>query len=371
MAEELKYWIGLNAVSGIGPVRFKQLLDRMGNAAAAWFAPRDELKAAGLDEPTIQNLERLRREMDLDAELQKIAQLGARVLTWDDPAYPARLTQIHDPPPVLFMRGELSARDEWAVAVVGTRSPKPYGKQVVEEIAGDLARAGITVVSGLARGIDALAHRAALEAGGRTLAVLGSGIDILYPAENTTLADTILERGALISEYPLGMPPEAGNFPRRNRLISGLSLGVVVIEAGENSGALITADYALEQGRELFAVPGNITSPKSRGTNKLIQEGGAKLILSVADILEELNLTLVQAQREVREVAPENEAEAVILEQISQEPVHVDEIGRETGLPIAQVTGALALMELKGLVRQVGGMHYVLAREAKLDYVVD
>ncbi|MFQ6000549.1 MAG: DNA-processing protein DprA [Anaerolineae bacterium] len=368
---DLKYWIGFNLVPGIGPARLRALLERFGDLKSAWQAEPRELREAGLDRRSLESLLAARKEISLEEEEARVAQAGAKAITWEDENYPPRLRHIHNPPPLLYVRGEILPQDEWAVAVVGTRNPSHYGKQVVDQIAGDLARNGITVISGLARGIDSLAHRAALEAGGRTIAVLGCGIDIIYPPEHTKLAQTIIEEGALVTEYPLGTPPEGGNFPPRNRIISGLALGTVIVEAGERSGALITADYTLEQGRELFAVPGKIVARKSRGTNRLIQEGGAKLILSVEDIMEELNLTMIEEHREVQEILPENETESMILGLISQEPVHVDEIGRQSGLPIAQVTSTLALMELKGLVRQVGGMNYVLAREAKVRYLVD
>ncbi len=368
---DLKYWIGFNLVRGIGPARLRALLDHFGDLERAWKAEAEELKEAGLDQRSLESLLATRKMISLEEEVAKVARAGAEVIPWDDPSYPPRLAQIHNPPFLLYVKGEIVPQDEWAVAVVGTRTPRPYGRQVVEQIAGDLARNGITVVSGLARGIDSLAHQAALDAGGRTIAVLGCGIDIVYPTEYANLAKAIASNGALVTEYPLGTPPEGGNFPARNRIISGLALGTVIVEAGQRSGALITADYTLEQGRELFAVPGNITSEKSQGTNRLIQEGGAKLVLSVEDILEELNLSMIAEQREVQEVLPQNETEAIILKYVSQEPVHIDQIGRETGLPISQVSSTLALMELKGLVRQVGGMNYVLAREAKVRYLVD
>ncbi len=368
---DLQYWIGFNLVPGIGPARLRALLEHFGDLKSAWQADPREWREAGLDRRSLESLISTRKTISLDEEEAKVAQAGAQAITWEDENYPPRLRHIHNPPPLLYVKGGIIPRDEWAVAVVGTRNPSHYGKQVVDQIAGDLARNGITVISGLARGIDSLGHRAALEAGGRTIAVLGSGIDIIYPAEHTKLARAIIEKGALVTEYPLGTPPEGGNFPPRNRIISGLALGTVIVEAGERSGALITADYTLEQGRELFAVPGNIVARKSRGTNSLIQEGGAKLIFSVEDIMEELNLTMIEEHREVQEILPENETESMILGLVSQEPVHVDEIGRKSGLPIAQVTSTLALMELKGLVRQVGGMNYVLAREAKVRYLVD
>ncbi|MBM4466035.1 MAG: DNA-protecting protein DprA [Chloroflexi bacterium] len=367
---EVKYWVGFSSVRGIGPMRFRALLDHFGDLETAWLADAQELKEAGLDQRALENLVTARSTISLDKELEKIERQGARVLTWDDPAYPPRLLNIYNPPPVLYVKGEIVDDDQWAVAMVGTRGATVYGKEAARQLAGDLARNGITIVSGLARGIDSEAHRAALDAGGRTIAVLGSGVDVIYPAESRKLAKTVVERGALVSEYPLGTPPEASNFPPRNRIISGLSLGVVIVEAGERSGALITGDFALEQGREVFAVPGNIFRKKSMGTNKLIQQG-AKAVLSVEDILEELNLTMVSQQAEVRAIVPENETEAALLEYITSEPVHVDEIGQKSGLPIAQVSSTLALMELKGMVRQVGGMNYVLAREARVEYVVD
>ncbi len=367
---EVKYWVGFNIVRGIGPMRFRALLDHFGDLEKAWHADARELKKAGLDQRALENLTTGRSTISLDGEMEKIERQGAKVLTWDDPAYPPRLLNIYNPPPVLYVKGEILSEDQWAVAVVGTRRATVYGKEAARWIAGDLARNRVTIVSGLARGIDSEAHRAALDAGGRTIAVLGSGIDIIYPPESRRLAQAVVERGALVSEYAIGTPPEAGNFPPRNRIISGLSLGVVIVEAGERSGALITGDFALEQGREVFAVPGNIFRRKSMGTNKLIQQG-AKPVLSVEDVLEELNLTMVSKQAEVRAVVPENETEATLLEYITAEPIHVDEIGEKSGLPIAQVSSTLALMELKGMVRQVGGMNYVLAREGRVEYVVD
>jgi len=368
---DAKYWVGFNIVPGIGPARLRKLLDYFGNAETAWHAAPLELARAGLDRKSLQNLLSMRDSLDLDAEMQRIEDVGAHVLTLRDDAYPRLLRQIDQPPPVLYVKGTYLPDDEWAIAIVGTRHAKTYGREMTRYLAADLARNRVTVVSGLARGIDSVAHRAALEAGGRTIAVLGSGIDIIYPRENAGLAQDIVASGALITEYPLGTKPERGNFPPRNRIISGLSLGTLVTQAGEGSGALITAYYALEQGREVFAVPGSALDRGCSGTNKLIQQGEAKLVLNAQDVLEELNLTMVSQQAEVRAVVPENETEALLLRYLSHEPIHVDELGRASGLPIAQVTGTLALMELKGLVRQAGGMNYVLARESEIAYTVD
>ncbi len=367
---QVKYWIGFNIVRGIGPAKFQALLDHFGDLRSAWEASADELRAAGLDSRALKSLLAARQELDLDAQVARLEKAGVQVMTWQSPHYPERLHNIYHPPPVLYVRGALAPADEWSVAVVGTRRATVYGKEAARYIAGELARAGVTVVSGLARGIDTAAHQAALEAGGRTLAVLGNGVDVVYPAENRRLMQRIVEQGTVLSEYTLGAPPEASNFPPRNRIISGLSLGVVIVEAGERSGALITADYALEQGREVFAAPGNMFNTSSRGCNRLIQQG-AKLVLNIEDILEELNLNMVAQQLELRAVVPENETESLLLSFLSSEPLHVDEIVRQARLPIAQISSTLALMELKGMVRQVGGMNYVLARENRPAYVVE
>jgi len=251
--------------------------------------------------------------------------------------------------------------------LVGTRKATSYGREAARALAGDLARAGVTIVSGLAKGIDTQAHRAALEAGGRTLAVLGSGVDIIYPYENLKLAQEVVAHGALISEYALGAPPEASNFPPRNRIISGLSRGVIVVEAGEQSGALITADFAADQGRDVFAVPGSIFQRGSLGTNRLIRDGAAP-VLSANDVLEALNLTSVAQHVEAQMLLPTDATEALLFEHVGEEAMHVDEIGRAADLPIATVSSTLAVMELKGLVRSVGGMNYVRAREARPIY---
>ncbi len=360
--DSLRYYIAFNLVQGIGPARLRGLLDAFGDIGRAWHASADALVAAGLDRRSLDNLRETRARVDLEDELRKIAAAGVRVFTWESADYPQLLREIPAPPPVLYVRGRLEPEDAWAVAVVGTRRASAYGREVTHRLASELARSGITVVSGLARGIDGVAHRAALEAGGRTLAVLGCGVDQVYPPEHRELARQIAAHGALISEYPLGTPPEAGNFPPRNRLISGLSLGVLITEAGRGSGALITADYAAEQGRDVFAVPGPIFAAASGGTNRLIQDG-AKVVLETADILRELNLSMAAEQSQAREVLPASEIEATLLSHLEAGPVHVDELGRAAGLPIAQVTSTLALMELKGMIRQVGGMKYVAARE--------
>jgi DNA processing protein len=367
---ELKYWVGFSAIPGIGRVRISQLREHFGSLQDAWKAPEGKLKQAGLDSRSIDALVTMRPRMSLDDEMEKLERYKVRVLTCDDPLYPFRLKEIYDYPPVLYVRGSLPAQDEPCLAVVGTRRPTIYGRQVTEEIVSDLARSGITVVSGLARGIDTVAHRTALDAGGKTMAVFGSGLDIVYPGENARLARDIMEHGALVSEYPLGVRPKAENFPLRNRIMSGLSLGVLVVEAGERSGALITAHQAAEQNREVFVVPGSILSPASQGTNRLIQEG-AKLVRNYTDILEELNLAIAVQQAEMKEVnlteGPEAgpSIESVVLKQLSSEPSHIDEICRRSGLSMPEVSSTLAMLELRGIARQVGSMNYVLAKRAR------
>lgn len=368
--DTLAYWIGFNRVRGIGPARLRALLDYFGGIEEAWTAPSSALSEVGLDRRSVSNLLDARSALDLEAELDRVRKAGMDVLTWEDPRYPQRLMAIHDPPPVLYVLGELLPQDDWALAVVGTRGASSYGREAARALAGDLVRAGLTIISGLARGIDAQAHQAALEVGGRTIAVTGSGLDIVYPWEHKKLAADIARRGALMSEYGPGVQPEAANFPARNRIISGLSRGVLVVEAGEQSGALITADFAADQGRDVFAVPGGIFNRNSKGTNRLIRDG-AHPALSVNDILEALNLTSVTEHVEAQMLFPTDATEALLLDQLEEDPKHIDEVGRAAGLPIATVSSTLALMELKGLVRQVGGMNYVRARETRAVYRVE
>jgi DNA processing protein len=365
--EDTKYWVGFSSIPGIGRARFSQLIAHFGDLESAWHATPSELRAAGLDERSVQVVITRRASISLDAEMEKLERYHVKALTWNDHQFPPRLKQIYDAPPVLYIRGNLVPEDEWSIAVVGTRHATMYGREVTEHIANELARSGITIISGLARGVDTIAHRSALEAGGRTIAVFGCGLDIVYPAENLKLAQAIMEHGALVSDYPLGTKPKAENFPRRNRIMSGLSLGVLVTEAGKSSGALLTANLALEQNREVFAIPGSILSPTCRGTNHLIQNG-AKLVLDANDILEELNLTMVPQQLEMKELIPSDEIEAQLLRQLSPEPAHIDELCHSSGLPISVISSTLALMELKGMVRHLGNMNYVLARETSAGY---
>ncbi len=365
--EEKRFWLGFNMVRGVGSVRLSGLIARFGNAASAWNATPEDLRQAGLGPKTLARFLELRQSVDLELLWARITDEGVQVVTWEDANYPSHLKDIEQPPPVLFIRGEWLPEDDFAVAIVGTRRITAYGRQITEELAGHLAASGLTVISGLARGVDALAHSAALTAGGRTVAVLGSGVDRVYPPENRGLATEIMKRGALLSDYPLGTAPESSNFPPRNRIISGLSLATIVVEAGETSGALITAEFAAEQGRDVYAVPGSILAPQSKGTNRLIQNGALPL-LSPDDVLQALDLRRVGEQKAARKILPGDEVEATLLGLLGSEPIHVDELRNQSGLPVEKVSAALVMMELKGLVRQVGGMQYVAVREVQSGY---
>jgi DNA processing protein len=363
--EELACWVAFTRVRGIGPKRFGDLLRAFGSAAAAWRAGRSDLLAAELDaRATDALLEQRKNGPPPLAELEALAKQGVSAIPQDDPAYPELLREIYLPPIILYARGALAPADAWAVAIVGTRRASVYGNQVAERLSRGLAQNNVTVISGLARGIDTAAHKAALSASsGRTIAVLGCGLDIMYPPENAKLAARIVEQGALVSEFPLGTQPEPTNFPIRNRVISGLSLGVIVAEAPQRSGALITARFALEQNRQVFAVPGNIFSKGSAGTNKLIQDG-AKLVMGVEDVLEELKLQQAPQQQEMRALLPATNVEGALLALLAAlpEPLHIDELCRASGLPTAEVSSALVMMELKGMVQQVASMTYTQAR---------
>lgn len=367
MAQETKYWVAFHRIPNFGRARFAILEQRFGSLEKAWDASGSDLRAAGLDARSINAFLTARPSISPDVEMERLDRLQATVLTINDPEYPTRLKEIHDHPPVLYVRGELPSDDEWAITVVGTRKVTAYGREVTRRLVTDLSKNHVTIVSGLARGVDAVAHQAALDAGGRTIGVLASGLDIIYPAAHAALARRMVEQGALITDYPLGTKPRADHFPRRNRILAGLTVGTLVTEAPERSGALITANLAAEVGREVFAVPGSILSPASRGVNRLIQDG-AKTVLDFRDVMEELNLQVAVRQLALPEPAAPDETESALLDHLSGEPTHIDELRRSSGMPMATVSGALAVMELKGLVQQVGPMSYVCVRETPVDY---
>lgn len=356
---ESAFWVGFSRIPSIGRARIERLETYFGTLETAWSADLALLRAAGLDEKTASTVITSRPSINLEREWERLERLGIVPLTWHDPRYPARLKETYDKPPVLYLKGEMTEADDWSIAVVGTRKATTYGRQAAEQIVSGLVANRITIVSGLARGIDTIAHTAALREGGRTIAVLPCPVDQVYPPQNKRLAEQIAENGALLSDYPLDARMSRESFWRRNRIVAGMTLGTLVVEAGEESGALITARQALEENREVFAVPGGIFSPYSRGANLLIARSGAKLVTTAEDILSELHLMMAPQQMAFREALPVDETEAGLLKNLSGEPKHVDEIARASGLGVAVVSGALAMLELKGLARQVGAMLYV------------
>ena len=355
--DDHQYWIGFDRVRGIGSIRTSQLLEFFGDLKTAWFADATELRQAGLPDKVIVELSKIRSEIDLEEELAKIHALGISIITIKDEQYPLLLQSVPNAPPVLYIKGRVLDEDQFAIAIVGTRRKTSYGKQVATELSRFLAENGITVISGMARGIDTIAHQGALDGGGRTIAVLGCGLDIIYPPENHQLSQQIIENGALVSEFYPGTQPEAVNFPPRNRIISGLARAVVVVEADERSGALITAKFALEQTRDVFAVPGSIYAPRSRGANRLISDGAIPL-LDFKDLLLVLNLEQTADYRYLQQSLPTNEIEALLLETIRDEPLHIDEIKNITGLSTDKVSANLTMMELKGFIRKTENMTY-------------
>lgn len=358
---ELNFWLGFSLIPNIGSKRLLRLYEWFGSLASAWNASITDLQTAGLSQNAAIRLDQDRSKINLDAEMEKVDKAGAWLLTIHDERYPSLLAEISDAPALLYVRGRLTPEDSRALSVVGTRKATKYGKDVAFDLSHRLARQGITIISGLAHGIDSAAHQGALKAGGRTIAVMGCGVDIVYPRENAALMQRIVANGAIISEFPIGTQPIAANFPRRNRILSGLALGVLVVEAPERSGALITAGLAAEQGRDVFAVPANIFNTMGTGTNRLIQEG-AKLVMDAADILDELNLTHDRRDTRVRTetVIPSNDAEACLLNHLNADPIHIDDLVRLSGLPTAEVSSTLTILELKGLAQMVGHMQYSL-----------
>ena len=364
------YWIALSRTPGLGAARFRLLEEHFrGDLESAWRAPPRELRAAGIGGGVVKAIAECREKVSPDVELERLWRSGVAALTWHDADYPRRLKEIADAPPVLYCLGTLRPEDETSVAVVGTRRPTDYGRRVTAELCAELAARGVTVVSGLALGIDARAHQATLDAGGRTIAVMGNGLDTVYPRENRRLAERIMgEGGALVSEFPLGARPEASNFPRRNRIISGMTLGTLITEASETSGTRWTVYHALEQNREIFCVPGSVYSDASKLTNRLIREG-AKLVCGVSDILVEIGLDTAARQVAMplddpgegpSRAEPDDPDESELLRHITHEPTHIDDLARMAGRPITEVSGLLTMLEIKGLVVQSGMMHYQL-----------
>jgi DNA processing protein len=376
MEIEAREMLILSMVPGIGPSRLRALINHFDGTREVFSASARKLSCVELlDRKTVLSLlsflgsDQLRSaQQQADAQLSKLNRLNARILTlWDD-TYPTNLKRLYDPPPFLFIRGNLLPEDEVSIAVVGTRTPSPYGARLATRFARELAENGFSVISGLARGVDTLAHDAALRADGRTVAVIGSGLDVLYPRENTGLSERIIRRGAVISEFLMGSQPDAVNFPRRNRIISGLSLGTLVIETGIEGGAMITASFALEQNREVFALPGPLGGPRPSGTHQMIKEGRAKLTESVEDIIAELHPSLQRKRAAAASEEPPGPPrtgltlfEQKIMDAIGTSTLHIDAIALAAGIPTNQTLVELLGLELKGVVCQLPGKMFRMA----------
>lgn len=357
----LEHWIALSLVPDIGPVSFRTLLSVFGEPSRVFSASLKELSALeGIGRKRAENIRSFSAWKTVAQHIKRLDKLNAGVVTHTSPEYPDLLKQVDHAPPLLYTKGAFSSDDRFAIAVVGSRKATHYGKIAAERLSAELADAGFTVVSGMARGIDTISHRSALKSGGRTIAVLGSGIDRPYPPENGDLMELIAESGCVVSEFPLGTEPNREHFPARNRTISGLSLGVLVVEATRESGSLITVHHAVEQNREVFAVPGNITSSNSAGTNELIKSG-AKLVTTVDDIVSELSALLkgfIKATAKTKITLTDEEQ--IVCDILTPDPKHVDTISRELSLPSPRVLALLLALELKGVVRQAEGMRYYL-----------
>ncbi|MCL5784725.1 MAG: DNA-processing protein DprA [Patescibacteria group bacterium] len=357
--DNIEYLLALHSINGLGPIRLKAMLDYFQDPQRAWQAEAKEISQIGIPQNVVNLLVETRKKLDPQVYLQNIQKDNISWLTIFDERYPLLLKEIADPPIVLYYKGQIKAEDKKAVAIVGTRKVTGYGKMVTEKFARELVAFGVTVVSGLARGVDSQAHQVVVKEGGRTLAVLGGGLNHIFPPENSRLAEEIAQgHGAVLSEFPPNAPSLPGNFPARNRIISGLSLGVLITEAAEDSGSLITAKCALEQGREVFAVPGPITSELSKGPTVLIKQG-ARLVTEASEILEELGIE--KAKPTVAKLVSEvklSENEQKILEIISRENKHIDEVCRELGLAASEVGATLIKMEILGLVKNLGGGNY-------------
>lgn len=357
MNKELAYWVATSAIPGVGTATFNYLLKHFKILKQFWQISDEQIRKLRVDSKTKESILEFRQKVDPKVYLDTVYERQIKVVSLLDRDYPANLRQISDAPPVLYYKGSLLPQDDLAIAVVGARNATVYGRQVTERLVSSLVMSGLVIVSGLARGIDSVSHRTALEAGGRTIAVLGSGIDLIYPPENRSLAERIVESGAIVSEFPLGFGPNARNFPARNRIISGLSLGVLVTEAAVDSGSLITAGCAAEQGREVFAVPGPITSKMSEGANNLIKEG-VHPVTETADILQILDIERKKLQVDAKDsplhIKPRDKTEARILGVLNGGTKHIDKIVQESGLAIDKVSSSLSMMELRGLIKNYG-----------------
>lgn len=379
MREDILHWVALNGISGIGLVTFSRLLEAFGTPEGAFKASADSLsRIQGIRTLVVEGISEFKDWGAAEKEISKAEKSGIDIITMEDDAYPVNLKNAEPPPPVLYVKGKLIDEDRIAVAIVGSRTPTQYGIKMTFRIGGELASKGITIVSGMARGIDSASHEAALESGGRTIAVLGSGADVIYPRENKKLYEQIIESGAVISQFPLGASPDGKNFPIRNRTIAGLSLGVAIVQATRpDSGALITAKLALELNREVFAVPGDADAKASFATNRLIKTGGAMLVDEASDIIDEI---LPQVPKELLKSLPEQQAQTIeqapatkesikpnikgdemmVYEALGSKPIQIDDLAGKVSKPVHEVSRVLTTLELKGLIKQLPGMMYVV-----------
>lgn len=354
---ESAWWLAVKQVPRIGPARIRSLLDHFGSLRQAWQATDGEIRNV-LPTQLANEFLTLRDQTDVAALYNRTTREGVNIACWTDDTYPALLREVPAPPPVLYYRGQLIETDTTAVAIVGTRKVTAYGREMAYRIAYDLAKAGVTIVSGLALGVDGIAHRAALEAGGRTIAVLGSGIDVMYPGRHRDLAHKITQQGAVVTDYPPGTQPDRFNFPPRNRIISGLSRGVVVVEAPERSGALITVDFAAEQGRDAFAVPGPVHAPASAGCHRILREG-ATLVRSAEDVLEDLHIRRVDHEQPVQQPALSfSDDQRRLLAVLTSQPQHIDDVAAKLNKSVNDVSGELMMLELQEAVHNAGGGYY-------------
>lgn len=359
--EEKKYWVAFSCIENLGPKKFKRLYSHFPSMQTAWRASYGELKEVGLYQKDIEKIINQRNNINPDQEWTELEKQNINVVTVKDSQYPKLLNEIYSPPALLYVKGKLPENPAFSVAVVGTRKTTAYGRQITPQIVKELAQTGIIIVSGLALGIDALAHQSCLEAKGTTIAVLGCGPDEIYPSTNRGLGQQILEKnGAIISEYPLGTRPLKQHFPARNRIISGLTRGVLVIEGDKDSGSLITARCALEQNREVFAVPGNVYSKTSIGPNNLIKMG-AKAVTGALDIIDALDLQLAQQFIQNKKVIADTKEEEILLQFLSSEPIHIDEIIQKSKLNTSIINSTLTMMEMKGKVKNIGSNYYIIS----------
>jgi len=353
--EELQYWVAFNQFPYFGPKRFAKILNYFPDVKTAWSSNRSELLAAGLKENIVDKFTAEKNSVNPEKAFADVMDNKIKILTIKDQDYPLLLKEIPNPPFLIYYQGEIfEKQDNYSLAVVGTRKISPYGQQVTENLVSELTRSGLVIISGLALGVDAVAHGACVSLNGKTIAVLGSGLDNIYPSAHTPLARRIIDSGGLIiSEFPLGMPSYRSNFPHRNRIIAGLSRGTLIIEAAQNSGSLITAKLALDFNREIFAVPGPIYSDNSQGPHSLIKQG-AKLITSAQDIIEELNLSNLTEKPQVRSILPETQEEHEIMNLLTLSNRNVDELIKKTKLDAKKINSILVSMELKGMIRNIG-----------------